>query len=337
MPSDTPRHTLARHWELLHLLPAHGDGRSMRELADTLNAKGFKVSKRTIERDLLALRETFPLECNDDTIPHLWRWIPNTQLDIPGLTLAEALSLKLARDMVSPLLPPSALRALEPRFAQADNKLAALESGNATASWANKVRTVPPTLPLLPPAIDHAILETVQEALFHDEQLEVEYRGLGAALASPQRLHPLGLVARGVTLYLVATAFGYTDPRTYALHRFTQASRTGEPVARPPGFDLDAFIAEGALQFGNGQTLRLEAWVSESLARVLDETPLAADQTLELVEDVHYLTASVLDSWQLRWWLLSQGDEVIVAEPAELRAAIAETLESAAAAYREEP
>lgn len=308
----------------------------MRDLSDTLNASGFKVSKRTIERDLLFLQEIFPLECNDKSIPHGWRWAPNVQLDIPGLTLAEALSLKLARDMVSPLLPPSALRALEPRFAQADNKLAALELGNATASWANKARTVPPTLPLLPPAINHAILETVQEALFHDEQLEVEYRGLGAARASPLRLHPLGLVARGVTLYLVATASGYTDPRTYALHRFTQASRTGEPVARPLGFDLDAYIAEGALQFGNGQTLRLEARVSESLARVVEETPLAADQTLALVEGVHYLSASVLDSWQLRWWLLSQGDEIIVAEPAELRASIAETLEGAAAAYRKE-
>ena len=306
----------------------------MRELAEALQSKGFKVSKRQVERDLLSLREIFQLECNDKSIPHGWRWAPNVQLDIPGLTLAEALSLKLARDMVSPLLPPSALRALEPRFALADNKLAALESGNATACWAKKVRTVPPTLPLLPPAIDHAILETVQEALFHDEQLEVEYRGLGAAQATPLRLHPLGLVARGVTLYLVATAFGYKDPRTYALHRITQASRTGEPVARPPEFDLDAYIAGGALQFGNGQTLRLEAWISESLARVLEETPLAADQTLELVESVHYLSASVLDSWQLRWWLLSQGDEVIVVEPAELRTAMAETLEIAAAAYR---
>ena len=82
--------------------------------------------------------------------------------------------------------------------------------------------------------------------------------------------------------------------------------------------------------------MRLEAWVSEALARVLEETPLEADQTLELVEGDSFLSASVLDSWQLRWWLLSRGDEVIVVEPAELRAAIAETLESAAAAYRED-
>jgi predicted DNA-binding transcriptional regulator YafY len=335
MPSDAPRHTLARHWELLRLLPSHGTGRSALELTQSLNSAGFKVSKRQVERDLQSLSEIFAVESINKN-PQGWRWAPNTPLDIPGLSLAEALSLKLARNMMSPLLPPSSLRALAPRFAQADAKLAALESGNATARWAAKVRTVPQTLPMLPPAIDAAILETVQEALFHDVQLDVAYRNLGADQAAAMRLHPLGLVARGVTLYLVATAFDYADPRTYALHRITQASRCFEAVKPPQDFSLDAYIAEGEFQFGNGQTLRLEAWVSESLARVLEETPLAADQSLALVEDVHYLTASVLDSWQLRWWLLSQGDEVIVVEPAELRAEIGETLESAAAFYRED-
>ena len=68
----------------------------------------------------------------------------------------------------------------------------------------------------------------------------------------------------------------------------------------------------------------------------LEETPLSTDQTLELVESDHTLCADVLDSWQLRWWLLGQGDAVVVVEPAELRAALAETLESATAVYRED-
>ena len=141
MYSDSPRHTLARHWELLRLLPSHGSGRTPRDLTEALQSNGFKVSKRQVERDLLSLREIFPLECNDMSIPHGWRWAPNVQLDIPGLSLAEALSLRLARDMVSPLLPPSAVHALEPRFEMAGRKLAALESDNATARWAAKVRT----------------------------------------------------------------------------------------------------------------------------------------------------------------------------------------------------
>ncbi len=334
MPSDA-RHTLARHWELLGLLPPIGSGRSALELTNALVSKGFKVSKRQVERDLQSLSEIFPIESVKKN-PQGWRWALNAHLKIPGLTLAEALSLKLARDMVSPLLPPAALRALAPRFAQADAKLAAMESGNGTARWAAKVRTVSPALRMLPPTIDPTILETVQEALFHDVQLEVTYRNLGADQATALRLHPLGLVARGVTLYLVATAFDYADPRTYALHRITQASRSHEAVKPPQDFNLDAYIAEGEFQFSHGQTLRLEAWVSDNLARLLEETPLAADQTLEVVEDFPYLTASVLDSWQLRWWLLSQGDEIIVVEPDELRTAMAETLESAAAAYREE-
>ncbi|MNJ82579.1 hypothetical protein D3C77_820810 [compost metagenome] len=40
---------------------------------------------------------------------------------------------------------------------------------------------------------------------------------------------------------------------------------------------------------------------------------------LEPDEDGHRLTATVQDSWQLRWWLLSQAGSIPVLEPVGLR------------------
>ena len=102
--------------------------------------------------------------------------------------------------------------------------------------------------------------------------------------------------------------------RLYALHRIQRAARTYERRNKPVGFDLDAYIATGALQFGNGDSFQMEALISPSLARLLAETPLAADQRIE--DD--RLTATVLDTWQLRWWILGQGDGIEVLQPAAL-------------------
>ena len=147
------------------------------------------------------------------------------------------------------------------------------------------------------------------------------------------RLHPLGLVQRGPVTYLVATAFTYTDVRLYAVHRITGANVQAEPAHRPDGFSLDDYIAQGALQFGDGRTIRLKARVSPWLADILTETPLTADQRLERAGEEFRLTATITDSWQLRWWILSQGQGITVLEPEALRKEIGGELRKCLANY----
>jgi predicted DNA-binding transcriptional regulator YafY len=286
-----------------------------------------------VERDLNELAETFALHCNDAGTPYGWRWMDDASADLPGLTLADALSLHLVEDSIRPLLPAQVLRALEPRFKQAANKLEQLAEKSPTARWAHKVRSVAPMLPLLPPKIDEKVLETVQEALFSDEQLDVQYRSVGKNEAAPMRLHPLGMVQRGPVTYLVATAFSYDNVRLYALHRISEASRTYEAASVPEGFDLDTFISSGALQFGGGKPILLEALVAPSLAEILGETPLSTDQKLVADGERFRLTATVTDSWQLRWWILGQTGNLEVILPGSLRLHVAGTLKLAVKHY----
>ncbi|PWB30682.1 WYL domain-containing protein [Pseudomonas sp. SDI] len=103
---------------------------------------------------------------------------------------------------------------------------------------------------------------------------------------------------------------------------------------RSPLLDLLASSIEGLREFGHPEKIELQAWVSDNLARSLRETPLAADMRLMALEQGHQLTATLSNSWQLRWWLLSQGDAVIVEQPLLLRQQIAETLSRAAAQYQ---
>lgn len=335
MPGDKTRNTLARQWELLKLLPGRGAGKTARELADALSAAGFTVSKRQVERDLGELSQAFPIDCNDRSMPYGWRWMPGASIDMPGITLAEALSLHLIEETVEPLLPAAILEAVESRFRQAERKLASLSRGQHYARWPEKVRTVLPMLPLGTPKVNPQILEIVQSALLNEVQIEVRYRSMESAEPNTYTLHPLALVQYGLVTYLVATAFDYDDPRIYALHRISQAEPLTQRIRWPKGFNLDEYIRGGAFQFGAGELIKLKAEIDGDLARILEETPLSEDQKLVRIKGKkHYtLAATVVCSWQLRWWVLSQGAAIEVVGPAWFRRVIAKTISEAASLY----
>jgi predicted DNA-binding transcriptional regulator YafY len=333
VPRNSDLNAVSRQWEMLKLLPTKAPGITSRSLQEQLHNLGYNVTKRTVERDLQDLSKPFPILCNDKGKPYGWYWNPCASANLPAISLAEALSLQLVEDLLKPLLPRAILTSLQAHFNQAQDKLRTLQQDNATAHWQNKVRHVPPSLPLLPPSVDTEVLDLVQQALLRDRQIKVEYETAHASKRSQQTLHPLALVQRGPVTYLVATAFHYQDIRLYALHRIYNVVAVDKPAKRPINFDLDAYIASGALHFGEG-TLQLKAWVSSELANYLRETSLSEDQTLEDENDGYRLTATVSDSWQLRWWILAQGGGIVVLEPMRLRKEILNNLNDALKNYK---
>lgn len=331
MPAKTNQ-AIARQWELLKLLPSRPPGKSSRELAEVLEQEGFKVTKRTVERDLNELMILFPLVCNDKGTPYGWHWLENAHCDLPSLPLAEALSLRLLEDFLKPLLPESILRSLTSRFQLAKTKLKAL-ADLPTSKWADKVRVVLPSLSLLPPQVNPGVQEIIHEALLAEQQVKIIYQSPIADSPSMLTLHPLGLVQRGPVTYLVATAFEYDDVRIYPLHRVLEAKQANKACHRPFGFSLDDYLDSGALQFGDGKPIKLKATISKSLAKILEETPLSKDMTLTPQNDTFLLGCTVIDSWQLHWWILSQAGEIEVLAPKLLRKEISTRTQAAGAVY----
>lgn len=329
MPAQTTRRTLSRQWELLKLLPSRGAGKTAAELTRELNAQGYAVSKRQTERDLWDLYEVFHLECNGASAPFGWKWPRGASVDLPMMGVAEALSLCLMQDAITPMVPAAMLEVLQSRFSLARQKMTELSAGNRAANWLHKVRNVLPTQPMLPATVRQEAQDAVHEALLMDRQVQVSYASVDGREPMDMRLHPLGLVNRGHVSYLIATAWDYEDIRLYAMHRMIGAQISDEPVRRPADFDIDAYISRGALHFGGEQLIELQLQINDYLARVLSETPLAPNQHI----DGHVLVATVRDTWQLRWWLLSQGDGVEVLGPQELRQEMAQTLRRASARY----
>jgi predicted DNA-binding transcriptional regulator YafY len=338
MPTQEKRHTLLRQWELLKAIPSYQEcpvGRTAAELTETLKAAGYDIDVRSTQRDLNELSGVFPIEANDKARPFGWRWARQAHIGLPGLGLAEALALKLVEDHLRQLLPPTLLTSLEGLFKQAETQLAAVQGKNRAADWPAKVRSVPPAQPLLAPMVDEAIQAELAKALLEGQQVRARYRPAGSDEAKEYVLHPLGIVLRGVVLYLVATAFGYQDVRTYAFHRFEAVERLDDRAVVPEGFDLDREIGKGLADFvDGGETVKLDLTCDAELAFYLGETPLSADQQMKKRRDGRMrVIATVNNTWQLRWWLLSQGAKVEVLGPKWLRGEIGGELEMVVELY----
>ena len=334
MPSSDRETTLARQWELLrNHLPSRPPGKSSLQLRDLLEAAGHNVTKRTIERDMDDLSRIFPIFRNEKSVPYGWHWIENARFDTLGMDLSEAVSLGLMEDVLRQIMPPAFLSALEGKFSLAREKLAALPK-IPHARWADLVRYVPPGLPFIPPTMVPGVLPAIQETLLRGRKLQVAYLSAGSAAAKQQTLHPLSLIQQGARSYLVATAFDHEQPRLYAVHRITSADVLDAPALRPKSFTLDGFLAGGGVQFGSSSTIVLKARISDDLARLLEETPISKDQKITTRSGVRTLTATVQQSWQLHFWILSQGPAITVLKPVALRQAIIAALQNTLATYQ---
>ena len=113
MPKIEKKSTLLRQWEMMRMLTIsrssskHG-GRwdKASDIAIKLNDAGYQVSVRTVQRDLKELSEIFPIELNDRNPKEFgWRWISGANLDIPGMSISEALAMRLVETHMKQMLP----------------------------------------------------------------------------------------------------------------------------------------------------------------------------------------------------------------------------------------
>lgn len=332
MPRASHQQTVYRQWLILRKLTTRSPGITAREMRDYLETEDVSVTKRTVERDLNELSCIFPLETSVGSPPIGWRWRKDAVQELPGLELADALSLSLVGDLLNQTLPASLHPSISARVEEARRKLDALPNHTASA-WSQLVRYVPPGQPLLKPQVDPNILHAVEEGLVGQKQLSICYQAPSSPEPWSTHMHPIALLSHGSTPYLLGCLGKGTEIWQYPLHRFLSVELTEKPSWRPRDFDLDEFLAQGQATFGKGKTIRLEALLDESLAKILSETPLSDNQTIREKDDHYLLKASVQQSWQLTFYLLSQGPRITVLKPKSLRNEIMANLQAALENY----
>lgn len=336
---SSKRHTKAvsvvhRQWMILKYLSNSSEGKTIGDLFEYLADEGVNQSERTIQRDLAFLSGIFPLLYYRDGYDVLWYWERHRRTElIDGLSFSDSVSLLLVQHSLTSLLPKSLFKGLASQFSLAANTLA---NSKDLGNWSQKFASVGPELSSEPPAINENVLERVQNAVLREQQLDVLYQAIHQSEPKAYQLAPLALVLRGQVLYLLATVGEHTDVRRFAMHRMHDAKLYG---AKNPerDFDLQMYLNAGGMEFRSddvSEPILFKARVRAQQAHHLVEQPLSKDMQLSDVDDEwSLLTATVNDSWQLRWWIMSHAVNIEVIEPESLRTSISKQLENALALY----
>jgi predicted DNA-binding transcriptional regulator YafY len=142
--------------------------------------------------------------------------------------------------------------------------------------------------------------------------------------ATDRVVHPLGLVSKGRSWYLVAGT--EKGQRTFRVDRVASVQRTDQPVVRPPGFDLATVWAEITEAVDEHRLpLQVQALVGADTVRLLRMMfgtrvsigPTATDGRVEVEVRGHHVPA-------LAGELAGLGARVEVRSPPEVRARLAE-------------
>ena len=199
-------------------------------------AEELEVSERTARRDLEALGMAGLPIYSVQGRGGGWRLTGDGRTDLSGLSAAEARALFLVAGPSSTATPEvrgalrKLVRALPEGFrAQAEAASAALVMD--PRQWDQGRTDRPP-----PPHLD-----ALQEAVIDGVQVRLAYVARDGT-TSDRVVHPLGLASKGPVWYLVAG----TDAgqRTFRVDRVREVDRLGDPVVRPPDFDLASAWSE---------------------------------------------------------------------------------------------
>lgn len=193
-------------------------------------AAELEVSERTARRDLDALAQSGIPVYSIQGRAGGWRLLGGGRTDLSGLTASETRALFLVAGPASTATPAvrSALRKLVralPEPFRDEAEAAATSLILDPHNWgATRVSQPPPPF-----------LDALQDSVIQGVQVRLGYVDSEGS-ESERIVHPLGIVAKGPSWYLVA----YTESgrRTFRVDRVLSAAPTDEPVALPGAVDL---------------------------------------------------------------------------------------------------
>ena len=279
-------------------------------------AERLEVSQRTMHRDMEALSVAGVPVTALRGAQGGWQLEKGWRTQVPGLDAAELSALLMAQ--------PRALK--EPRLAAAAERamgklMASLPGNMREQAAAMRERLHVDANDWRPVSEDLSMLPAVQDAVARDCRLSFDYTRADGERA-PRTVDPLGLVAKGLSWYLVGRA--PNGMRTYRVSRMEAVTVLALGFERPKGFDLAAHWKKSTTELE--RSMRRYATV---LSVTQDAVPHLRSMCVTRPDDATGKKARATDRVVLRaefdaesharFVVLGLGTRVQVLEPAELR------------------
>lgn len=320
--SDFPQ--LVRQWTLLQTLASRRYGLTIQEMADETG-----VSKRTIQRDLVKLRDLgFPLLEQSVSAHGRVHWCLENHAKSPSLnfTWDEAIALHLGQRHLDPLAGTLIWKSVNSAFRKIRACL-----GEQALRHLEKMRGAFHHTQF--GASDYSdksdVIDNLSLAVEEHWLAAMTYRSLNATEHVEYEIAPYGIVFHRHSLYLIALSNDHAEIRTFKIDRVEEVELTKLQFQLPPDFNLQDHLAPGFGIFHNDgplKTIRVR-FAPGSAARVVAEGRWHASQKLEPQPDGSLLAQfDLADLHEITSWILSFGAKATVLDPPELREEIMEEL-----------
>ncbi|PRJ48298.1 hypothetical protein BV086_00075 [Haemophilus influenzae] len=198
------------------------------------------------------------------------------------------------------------MNSMEAFFQQAEYNLVYDSHKKSGAEWLNKVAIAPTSQPLLPAKINPEIFSQISTALYQNRFLQVHYRSIHGKEHKAQ-VKPLALVQQGPSSYLVAQ-YENGDILHLALHRLLKVT-VSTMIFERPDFNLKSYVESQKFGFTYGRKIRLTFRINKDIGGFLTETPLSMDQTVKDCGTEYEISATVIKSAMLEWWIAHFGED----------------------------
>lgn len=229
------------------------------------------------------------------------------------------MAFNIAEHYLEKLIPTKTFEHLDDYFEVARNTLKQSQDGHFY-EWVNKVGVASSRHAFIEPEIKNGIIETLYSAIFENKCASLSYHTADSTQVKHAVIHPQGVLLRDSNMYLLCTFDGYSEVRQLAFHRIKKATLLEQEATLLKGFSVGNYVTGHHHDLNVADQIALKLRISNRQAVYVKESPLSYDQHMTPDEDgFSVLEATLLDTIQLRRWLLSITGDVEVLEPKHLR------------------
>tara|TARA_R110002096_G_scaffold119495_10_gene258977 strand:- start:301 stop:1245 length:945 start_codon:yes stop_codon:yes gene_type:complete len=300
-------------------------------------AQELEVNRKTIQRDINFMRDELDLPLIYHDRKHGYTYTrPVNEFPLLKTSAEDLVALILARNALDPLRGSQLEATLKSGF----QRLQASMSEQVTIPWSDidqafSVKSRGFT------EHDVFVFDRLAKAVLECRELEFEYSKLRDPSPERRRLQPYHLVEIDGGWYVIGYDLKREARRTFAVQRMRGVSVTEKRFIRSRDFRLEDHFSGSfgiwSSESDDGKTYFVKVRFRGFAARVVAERRWHPSQEVTMVESdgsVIDLSMELNALTDIARWILGFGSRAEALEPEELRAAVAEQLEAAAAQYR---
>lgn len=290
----------------------------------------FRVSQRTIYRDLNLLKWVLPIEEGTTAGRRTYRLPP--QLKVPlNFTIPEMMALRLSKNQLRYLEGTPFHNDYNSIFKKIESILPA-RYDNQLDHFAHTI-FVHPEAPKDYHGLDKEIA-ILQESLRKCKACQFDYISRSRSKSKKYEIHPYGLVSFKRGLYLLAFVPEYDEIRCFALDsRVKGVQLIAKDYVIPEDFSIEAYT-QSAFGIVTGPPEEVEVEFDREVAANVSERIWHWSQKIEKRKDGRViLRMKVAHSPEVTSWVLSYGPHARVLKPKWLREDVQAELKGALEAY----